>query len=261
MTEFRCYRCKSAVTPRGECACRDGICLVHADCRDVLPMLEAGAVDLVLTDPQYGISQPGGDFARINSKGTRRFDFFPGDHDSRGVWKVVRMTLNEACRLASQNASAYVWCGHKQFGHINRLFIRAGWTTRFVVWAKQCPAPAPPGSGWPAGAELCIYAFRKGRTWMPQAGEPPFSNVLQYDSYRHGKSGKVDHPTQKPTGLFVELIEYSSRKGDLVLDFFAGSGTTGRACKDLGRRCLMVEIEEKYCAIAAERLKQEVLFT
>jgi len=68
------------------------------------------------------------------------------------------------------------------------------------------------------------------------------------------------HQTQKPIVLVKALLEASSFKEHTVLDPFAGSGTTGRACKDLGRRCIMIELEEKYCAIAAERLRQGVMF-
>lgn len=67
------------------------------------------------------------------------------------------------------------------------------------------------------------------------------------------------HPTQKPVALFEYLIRTYTNKGDLVLDNCAGSGTTGRACKNLGRNFILIEKEEKYCKIAEQRLKQEVL--
>ena len=86
------------------------------------------------------------------------------------------------------------------------------------------------------------------------------SNVLSQDAYRFGKPGKVDHPTQKPLGCISPLIYASSFKGDLILDPCVGSGTTLRAAKDLSRRAIGIEIEERYCEIAANRLAQEVLF-
>jgi len=67
------------------------------------------------------------------------------------------------------------------------------------------------------------------------------------------------HPTQKPIKLMQYLIKTYSNKGDTVLDFAMGSGTTLRAAKDLGRKAIGIEIEEKYCEIAAKRLAQEVL--
>jgi DNA modification methylase len=68
------------------------------------------------------------------------------------------------------------------------------------------------------------------------------------------------HPTQKPLALFSRAIRNSSAPGDLILDPFMGSGTTLRAAKDLGRRGIGIEIEEKYCEIAAKRMGQETLF-
>jgi len=250
-----CYRCNC-----WPCECRDGIALIHGDCRDVLPLLEPGSVDLVLTDPMYGISMPGVAHNHADSRGTRRFDFFPGDTPEHAGALALDI-CDPRWRGFSMTASFYVWCGHEQFGPLVEQFTGAGLRTRFLVWAKKCPAHAPPGSGWPSGAELCVFAYpRKGRTWTHHGKDTPKSNVLVSDSFRHGQPGKLDHPTQKPIAVIEPLVRASSRPRDTVFDPFAGSGTTGRVCKDLGRKCIMVEIEEKYCEIAANRLRQEVLF-
>ena len=71
---------------------------------------------------------------------------------------------------------------------------------------------------------------------------------------------KSQHPTPKPIGWMTWAVNLGSRESDTILDPFMGSGTTLRAAKDLGRRAIGIEIEEKYCEIAARRLQQEVLF-
>ena len=127
--------------------------------------------------------------------------------------------------------------------------------TRILVWSKMYPAPVPPNSGWPSAAELCLYAYPDGRIWNDTGIR---SNVIVADSYRGGQPGKVDHPTQKPPAVIVPLILSSSLEGQTILDPFMGSGTTLRAAKDLGRKAIGIEIEERYCEIAANRLGQEV---
>lgn len=68
------------------------------------------------------------------------------------------------------------------------------------------------------------------------------------------------HPSQKPIRLISNLISLFSKTEDIICDTFAGSGTTGKAAKDSGRKCIMIEREERYCEIAAKRMAQEVLF-
>jgi len=68
----------------------------------------------------------------------------------------------------------------------------------------------------------------------------------------------LGHATQKPITLISYIIKLSCRPGGTILDPFAGSGTTGRAAKDLGRKCVMIEKDERYCEIAAKRMQQEV---
>jgi adenine-specific DNA-methyltransferase len=79
------------------------------------------------------------------------------------------------------------------------------------------------------------------------------------DVWKFGIPSSREHPAQKPAPLINQIVRVSSRTGGTILDPFAGSGTTGRAAKDLGRKCTLIEMEEKYCEIAAKRMRQEVL--
>jgi site-specific DNA-methyltransferase (adenine-specific) len=227
------------------------VTIYHGDCREILPTLDP--VTLVMTDPPYSLSV-GDDHENRRGKGTRRLDFFEGDKD----WTTMTAGVVERTMLAATLApAAYVWCGHRQFGPLIDAFEADGWKTRFLVWKKDCPVPAPPGVGWDSAAELCVYAFREGRQWTPPTGTK-CPNVISADSYRHGQPGKLDHPTQKPLATASVPLTFSTLPGDLVLDPFMGSGTTLRVAKDLGRRAIGVEIEERYCEIAAERMGQGV---
>ncbi len=232
-----CYRCGKPVTPCGECGCEDGICLIHADCRNVLPLLEPGSVDLVLTDPPYGqqellpetasTNRNGKNMPRLSRKwGKQRWDIRPDKETLDCVRAVGRFAI--------------IWGGN-YFG----LPPAPCW----LVWRKMNPAP---------DFADCELAW----TNLPCA-------VREF-SYR--QTAKQYHPTEKPLLLIVWAIEAADKairrrvaqkresSITLILDPFAGSGTTGRVCKDLGRKCIMVEIELKYVEIAANRLRQEVLF-
>jgi site-specific DNA-methyltransferase (adenine-specific) len=233
----------------------DAVTIFHGDCRQVLPAL-GDCADLIVTDPPYSLSIEGSTHQRKKGKGARRFDFFEGD----GSWADMTSDVLSALRIASTTRvrAAYVWCGHRQFGPILDQYERDGWATRFLVWTKPCPAPAPPGVGWDSAAELCVYAYREGRKWTPPTGTKA-PNVIVADSYRYGAVGKLDHPTQKPPPTAQRPIEFSSEADDMVLDPYMGSGTTLRVAKDLGRKAIGIERYEPYCEIAARRMGQEVL--
>lgn len=237
---------------------RDGITVFCGDCRDVLPTLEPGSVDLVLTDPPYAVSNKGMWHYRRPGKGKRRFDFFEGDADWKAMIELTQDVAGLTLPLLTSIGSAYWWVGHREFGHIVTFYEGNGWKTRFLVWVKAAPSPPPPGSGWPSGAELCVYAFRAGRTWTHKGENPPPNNVFRADSFRYGQPGKVKHPTQKPFKVISPLILASSLPGQLVLDPFAGSLTTAVAAKLLGRRCICIEKEEMYCEEGVKRLSQGV---
>lgn len=231
--------------------------LYLGDCLDVLPGLEAGSVDAVVTDPPYSVSEAGS--AHVGKNGDRRnLDFFDCDLD----WERMTETVLEAAGLArfvsTETASHYWWCGHRQLGRLAAVYESLGWKTKFLVWSKACPAPAPPWSGWPSGAELCLYAFRPGRKWMLAPSDMPRSNVFVVDSYRNGQPGKVAHPTQKPLKVIEPLLAASTEPGDVVLDCFMGSGTVGVMGVRTGRHFIGIEKEPKYFDIAVKRIEAEL---
>ena len=119
--------------------------------------------------------------------------------------------------------------------------------TMCVVWDKQSGGL---GSGWRHSHELVVH----GAWASTQYAEGFRRNVLSYPRVRE----KLVHASEKPIELLGELI--AAHVGDIVLDPYMGSGSTLVAAKQLGRRAIGIEIEERYCEIAAKRLSQEVLF-
>jgi len=209
----------SLLTPYYE---HDGIVIYHGDCRDILPHLPK--VDLVLTDPPYGIGErmQGGTWGAAKKYADfRRWDIAP--------------TTEVFTMLKEQSKYQIVWGGN-YFG----LDPSRCW----LVWDKQNAVKTM------ADCELA---------WT-NLDRPAKRFSWPVGIHEWG------HPTEKPLELMqwcIALIKPDATILDptpaYILDPFMGTGTTLRAAKDLGRKCIGIEIEEKYCEIAARRLGQEVL--
>jgi len=226
-----------------------GITIYHGDCRDVLPTL--APVDVMVTDPPYGIV---GGFGESNLYGFRRMEF-DFDHGGESIGPVV-----EALSLALPLVRAFhLFCDFEHFGTIAAEARRQGFTPKPWARVKACPPPPMPGNWWTSAIEAAMYGYRPGAWFGNTDAKRP--NVYTCDAYRHGirAAEKVDHPTQKWLPMVRYILGAMARPGETVLDPFMGSGTTLRAAKDLGRRAIGIEIEERYCEIAAERMAQEVL--
>ena len=204
-----------------------GITIYHGDCREILPTL--GRVDAVITDPPYGIGH------KSNWGSTWMNTVIAGDHDT---------TVRDGIVQWSRDLPG-VYFGTWKTPPVDGC-------VGCVVWDK---GPAF-GMGdlafpWKASFEL---AYIRGRGWSAEnRGEGVLRGPVMVSWESRGRS----HPHQKPTWLLCHFIQ---RIAGTILDPFMGSGTTLVAAKQLGRRAIGIEIEEKYCEIAAKRLSQEVLF-
>lgn len=206
--------------------------LYHGDCLEIMPLLADKSVDLVLTDPPYGIGEAAG-------KNKSRSCIAISRDYGNDSWDDKPMTMqqqNECIRLSKNQ----IFFG----GNFFDLPPSSCW----IVWDKDN------GETDFADCELAWTSFettvRKFK-WRWQG-------MLQ-ERMGKDKDERV-HPTQKPIALMKWIINKYSKETDVILDPFAGSGTTLRAAKDLGRKYIGIEISEKYCEIAAKRLGQEVLF-
>jgi len=260
-----CYRCCQPMSPRGECGCKDGICLVHGDCREVLPMLEAGCVTVTVTSPVYNQMSsipktPSGSWAdsgfvrRWNDAGYQ--DKMPEDE-----YQAWQNEIFASCAVASSEDGSLFYNHQARWRdgiilHPVQWFQPVGWMLREeIIWDR--------GGGMMSNARMfCrfderILWFDKGKhKWNQDAtGHGTIWRIARMQQ----QQGKL-HPVQFPDEIPRRCIEATTDRGDVVLDPFTGSGTTLRAAKDLGRRAIGIEIEERYCEIAANRLRQEVLF-
>lgn len=214
-----------------------GITIYHGDCRDVLPTLAAESVDMVLTDPPYGLDIGYGRTAL----GLRRIE---GDATTDLLLWLVR----ETPRVLRDGTWAAVFCGYSQIGDVQAAAFSAGLGVKTVgIWDKGVPTL---GEGIRNQYEMFMLA-RKGRAPEKWCG----GNVWRHTT----PPGRPVHPHAKPVPLLQRLVDNYAPAAGLVLDPCAGSGTTLRAAKDCGRRAVGIEINEAYCEEAAKRLAQGVL--
>lgn len=215
----------------------DAVAIAHADCREILPTLPP--VDLVLTDPPYGIN------ANVKGKESRRAHrLFKGLACKPKDWPDVHGDDEDFDPTHLLQFPEAILFGGNHF--CSRLPDSSCW----IVWDKRDGGNSDDN----ADCELA-WTNLKGparlfrhlwRGWM-RAGE---ENIAV--------SGEKLHPFQKPLALMKFCLSLSRSTGT-VCDPYCGSGTTLRAAKDLGRKAIGIEIEERYCEIAAKRMAQEVL--
>ena len=228
---------------------RDGITIYHGDCLDVLPTLEAGIVALVLTDPPYNVSEEGSDIRHLGGDVAQRRDF--GEWD-RSEWHPAPFLALSAPLIRVGGSVLSFTSDRLLSSYRERSEFQARGT---VVWEKTNPPPTPRPS-YVSATEWVVWLQKPGARAVWNSGGFT-TNLLRYPIC--GGSERTEHPTQKPIELMKELITRHSNEGDLILDPFMGSGTTLRAAKDLGRRAIGIELNERYCKIAVKRLMQEVL--
>lgn len=214
----------------------DWVSIWHGDCREVLPDGAGLDAEVLLTDPPYGINGGRGGDARDFAKGAYVTSGWCDDEDY--VRRVVVPVIDGLLSV------------------VNRGAITPGVRNLF-----HYPRPDDMGCLWtPAGATHGPWGFQTfhpvlfyGRDFRAGKGALPSGKQVTESAERNG------HPCPKPLGAWKWLLDKVSLPGEVILDPFMGSGTTLRAAKDLGRRAIGIEIEERYCEIAVRRMGQEVL--
>jgi DNA modification methylase len=202
------------------------------DCLEILPLLDK--VDLVLTDPPYGIGEAKGTNIK---RGKVKYDYCGWTDNEENIINSVIPAIN-ICIENSQRT--IVTTGHRYLRYYPQ------WNDMGCFW---CPAAASHGSWGHTNFTPILYYGKD-----PRGAQQPAGKQLTEISERNG------HPCPKPIKAWSWLLwKGSTEDGDIILDPFLGSGTTAVAAKQLGRKFIGIEISEKYCEIAKQRLAQEEL--
>jgi site-specific DNA-methyltransferase (adenine-specific) len=208
----------------------DACTIYHGDCREVLAALPLDAADMVLTDPPYGMNR----FAT----------------DGKDFLKVVGPALQTAFTRLRSPGSMFVFTSTAEVVNVANAVAQP---LKRLLWMYKPNDCTYPLGGWLLTSEAILW-FHKGERLGLEERRP-----FKHDCYTVtsvGQEGVTGHPTVKPISVVSDFVSRVA-PGAVVLDPFLGSGTTLLAAKRLGRRAIGVEIEEKYCYLAAERLASE----
>lgn len=218
--------------------------LYQGDCLEVMKNIEDGSVDLVVTDPPYEIATTGaGIYKQADKQYVKELN---GMKD--GFSEEV---LDELCRVMKK-INIYFFCSQKQIIPLLDYFVKkkkCNWN--ILSWHKTNPIPAC-GNKYLTDTEFILFFREKGvkvygsfdtkRTWYA-------TPLNQSDKKKYG------HPTVKPLSILENLVVNSSQEGEVVLDCFMGSGSTGVACLNTNRNFIGIELDEGYFEIAKERIE------
>lgn len=215
-----------------------GITIYHGDCREILPTLPK--VDLVLTDPPYGIN--------TKSDGSGKLSPW-ADYCNASYWYSA--WISECKKGLSMNGALWSFLNWRSLITFQKTACDCEWPIEsLLVWDKCWIGPGGIRGLRPSYELIALWA-------MPGFAikNRGLSDIQRFPWSSRKPSG---HPAEKPVEL-VNWIIANSNSPEIVLDPFMGSGTILVAAKQLGRSAIGIEIEEKYCEIAAKRLSQEVL--
>jgi ParB family chromosome partitioning protein len=221
--------------------------LLNERCEDFLPTVADESVDLIVTDPPFGIDIDLMDWARSNVGETGKSVTYEDGTSKRemfGVWAgpvvvpAVEFAIPHFARILKPGAHLYLFCAADSFHPYAEMLTKVGMCVRPkpLVWVKDHAAPTSYEWKYASRYECIIFAH-KGKAGRVLA--KPASDVLEYAT-PHQRI----HPVERPTDLIKFLIEQSSSEGDLVLDVFAGSCVVARAAMLLKRRVICVESDE-----------------
>jgi modification methylase len=241
--------------------------IIEDDCIAAMARLPAGSVDMVFADPPYNL-QLGGNLFRPEGG---LVDAVDDDWDKFATFaaydEFTRAWLKEARRILKPNGTLWVIGSYHNIFRVGSALQDAGyWILNDIIWRKSNPMPNFRGTRFTNAHETLIWASRSedSRYTFNYRAMKALNDELQMRSdwllpicsggERVKDGGTKAHPTQKPESLLYRVMLACTNPGDVVLDPFFGTGTTGAVARRLGRQWIGIEREKRYVRVARERI-------
>ncbi|WP_312846603.1 site-specific DNA-methyltransferase [Sphingopyxis sp. PET50] len=242
--------------------------ILQGDCVEMMRSLPAASVDMIFADPPYNL-QLGGDLHRPDGSQVDAVNDEWDKFDSLGAYdRFTHAWLAEAKRILKPGGSIWVIGSYHNIFRVGTALQDQGyWILNDIVWRKANPMPNFKGTRFTNAHETLIWASmgEKAKYTFNYRAMKTLNDELQMRSdwlipicggqERLKKGGHKVHPTQKPEALLYRILLACSNPGDVVLDPFFGTGTTGAVAKRLGRHFIGIEREDDYIAAALERIE------
>lgn len=218
----------------------DNIELLHGDCIDLLPKIPDESIDSIITDPPY--------FLGMTHNGQR------GCFNDIAICKPFYEKLfNEYNRVLTPAGCLYFFCDWRSYAFYYPIMYSILGVKNMLVWDKK----AGTGNYYSYQHELVMFTTKR-HEFNVKGTCSVISDVPSFCSGAKKTNGEKLHPTQKPIELIEKFILHSTTEGNTVLDSFMGSGTTGVASINTGRRFIGMELDDEYFCIAKTRLENSI---
>jgi modification methylase len=242
--------------------------IIKGDCIAAMRALPDGCVDMVFADPPYNL-QLGGDLFRPEGGRVDAVDNDWDKFDSLATYdSFSKAWLAEAKRILKPNGTLWVIGSYHNIFRVGSVLQDEGfWILNDIIWRKVNPMPNFRGTRFTNAHETLIWASKgeKAKYTFNYRAMKTLNDELQMRSdwsfpicggpERLKRNGTKAHPTQKPEALLYRILLACSKPGDIVLDPFFGTGTTGAVAKRLGRHWIGIEREDAYIDVAQERIE------
>jgi modification methylase len=241
--------------------------IMRGDCIESMRALPDACVDMVFADPPYNL-QLGGDLFRPEGGRVDAVDNDWDKFDSNAVYDAFSTAwMAEARRILKPNGTLWVIGSYHNIFRVGSVLQDQGfWILNDIIWRKANPMPNFRGTRFTNAHETLIWASKgeKARYTFNYRAMKTLNDELQMRSdwtfpicggqERIKRNGTKAHPTQKPEALLYRILLASTKPGDVVLDPFFGTGTTGAVAKRLGRHWIGLERDATYIDVAQERI-------